>query len=228
MSPTVAVLTTAPPAAAERGRRGGRWLGRGRRRGCRGGGAAARCETGDDEDGRGHQGSWAHFRDLVSYRCGPVWAVVFGPCYARSRRPVLRRPGARTSRARASRGSVFQRLGLPSPSSISKWAAPAWTFWSGHRPSGSRLALDDLDRLGDALVGRRRRRRAGSRARAGRRSATRSGTRTGASSDRSPRRSTSGGTAGARACTPRRAGGPPRPRSSRRSLARARAGPRGR
>jgi hypothetical protein len=36
---------------------------------------------------------------------------------------------------------VFQRLGLPSPSFIWKWASPSWTFWSGHRALAARLAL---------------------------------------------------------------------------------------
>jgi len=35
--------------------------------------------------------------------------------------------------------SVFQRLGLPSPSSISKWDSPGWGCSRGHRPSSSRL-----------------------------------------------------------------------------------------
>ena len=48
--------------------------------------------------------------------------------------------------------SVFHRLGRPSPSSIST-AIAVVAFSSGHRPSVA-LRLDQLDRLGHALVGR--------------------------------------------------------------------------
>jgi hypothetical protein len=50
------------------------------------------------------------------------------------------------------RGSVFQRLGLPAPSSISKWTSPAWGVLE--RPSPVAVPfLNQIDGLPDALVG---------------------------------------------------------------------------
>ena len=107
--------------------------------------------------------------------------------------------------------------------------APAWMFWRGQRPVRIALALHDRDRLATRSSADR----AGIAQVVERRAGCRSGTRCGNENceparGRSPRRSTSGGTADARAGTPRRGGGPPPPRPSRRSPARARAGPRGR
>ena len=78
-------------------------------------------------------------------------------------------PGPRAQRAPASHHrstriarNVFQRLGLPSPSSISKCTSPSATgtsgyigpcrFSSSHRPVVVALALDDADRLGGTCV----------------------------------------------------------------------------
>ena len=48
---------------------------------------------------------------------------------------------------------MFQRLGVPAPSSMSKWTSPAWGFSSGHRPYAVPLFLYQIDGLGNALVG---------------------------------------------------------------------------
>ena len=48
--------------------------------------------------------------------------------------------------------SVFQRLGLPSPSSISKCTLPGWRVLERPSAVGVALRFHQLDRLGDPLV----------------------------------------------------------------------------